>query len=383
MPDFRRARNTIMIGVIAACIGTTAVAQLHSADTNGNYVINLSELLRVIQFFNSSGFHCADPPESTEDGYAPGLGGTDCAPHDSDYNPQDWEIGLSELLRLIQFFNTSRYHTDCASEDTYAAGTGLHEPCGQAWESEIILLPGAVPLEMVWIPAGTFLMGRYPGEQDSYDQEDPQHAVSVPGFWLGKYELTKAQWTAMMGTTPWSGHSYVLSDPDSPAVYVSWSDSQAFITALNAHIASTGQGAATIRLPSEAEWEYACRGGTTTRFYWGDDPSCTAIGAYAWSWGNCSSDLYAHVVGLKLPNAWSLYDMSGNVWEWCEDDWHGDHSGASGDGSPWVDSPRGSLRVRRGGVWSDPRQYCRSAVRPGLNPEAGSTTGGFRLARCE
>ncbi|NQU42433.1 formylglycine-generating enzyme family protein, partial [bacterium] len=129
-----------------------------------------------------------------------------------------------------------------------------------------VYLPGGVALVLVRIPTGSFLMGRYPGEQDSYSTEDPQHLVTIAyDFYMGKYELTKAQWTAVMGTTPWSGQSYVLNDPNSPAVYVSWNDALSFVSALNTHLSSTGQDSATMRLPSEAEWEYACRAGTTTR----------------------------------------------------------------------------------------------------------------------
>jgi formylglycine-generating enzyme required for sulfatase activity len=250
---------------------------------------------------------------------------------------------------------------------------------GTGGETETIMLPGNVPLDMVWIPAGTFMMGRYPGEQDSYDDEDPQHEVTLThGFWMGKYELTKAQWTAVMGTEPWSGRDYVLDHPDSPAVCVNWNDAQAFIAALNDY---TGK---TFRLPSEAEWEYACRAGTTTRFYWGDDPSYTVGDDYCW-WEHNVRDVnekYAHVVGQKLPNAWGLYDMSGNVLEWCEDDSHENYIGAPADGSAWVDSPRGSYRVLRGGSWSSvdlDLRSCRSAARTGVYLAPFACRYGFRV----
>ncbi|MCX5768852.1 MAG: formylglycine-generating enzyme family protein, partial [Candidatus Hydrogenedentes bacterium] len=234
---------------------------------------------------------------------------------------------------------------------------------------ETIMLPGDVPLAMVWIPGGTFMMGRYPGEQDSYSDEDPQHPVSVPGFWMAKYELTKRQWQAVMGTTPWSGQSYVLNDLDSPAVYVSWNDSKTFIMALNSY---TGK---TFQLPSETEWEYACRAGTTTRFYWGDDPTYTQIASYAWYWDN----QYAHVVGQKLPNAFNLYDMSGNVFEWCEDDWHSNYEGGPADGSAWTETPRGTYRIVRGGDWTED-EGCRSAYRAYSSPLQASAYVGFRIA---
>ena len=253
-------------------------------------------------------------------------------------------------------------------------GCAPPSPSGEG-DTETIMLPDNVPLEMVWIPAGTFMMGRYAGEQDTSEYGDPQHQVTVPGFWMAKYELTKRQWQAVMDTTPWSGHDHVLNDPDSPAVWLTWYGPKAFINALNTH---TGL---TFRLPSEAEWEYACRADTTTRFYWGDDPDYTQIGNYAWYWGNCSSEEYAHVVGLKLPNAFGLYDMSGNVWEWCEDDWHWNYTGAPTNGSAWVDSPRGPMvpRIVRGGGWYDTGGYIRSTRRehdPGM-----SGADGFRLAR--
>lgn len=152
---------------------------------------------------------------------------------------------------------------------------------------------------------------------------------------------------------------------------------QAFVTALNTHVANTGQGSGTFRLPSEAQWEYACRAGTTTRCYWGDDPSYTQIGNYAWYAYNSTSQ--THPVGQKLPNAWGLYDMLGNVWEWCEDWYHSSYTGAPTDGSAWV-SPTSSNRVARGGGRVS-IGGCRSANRGGDHPSDASIELGFRLAR--
>lgn len=243
-------------------------------------------------------------------------------------------------------------------------------------ETKTFLLPGDVPLEMVYLPSGTYLMGRYPGEQDSTDSQDPQHQVAVPGFWMAKYELTKEQWKAVMGTTPWAGQENVLDDPKSPAVYVSWDDARRFTRALSNYTGTI------FRLPSESEWEYACRAGTTARFYWGDDPAYAEGDDYCW-WGYNADEVgesYAHVAGLKLPNAFGLYDMSGNVWEWCEDDWYGDYIGAPADGSAWVRSPRGIFRVLRGGNWLVLGNNCRSAARACVGPATGASAHGFRPA---
>ena len=267
-------------------------------------------------------------------------------------------------------FTNSDNAADWEVVDVSVVGTG-----GGPYET--IMLPGDVPLVMAWIPAGTFMMGRYPDEQDGYDREDPQHPVTLSsGFWMGEYELTKAQWTAVMGTTPWSGEDYVLDDPDSPAVYVSWDDAQAFITALNSLAGKT------FRLPSEAEWEHACRAGTTERFYWGDDPSYTAIGDYAWWYGNTHNvnEKYAHVVGQKLANTFGLYDMSGNVTEWCQDWYHSSYAGAPDDGSAW-ESPTGRYRMLRGGGWDINVVVWRSAYRSYGIPSITSHKIGFRLAR--
>ena len=267
------------------------------------------------------------------------------------------------------------------------APSALAQPSGLAGAETTVTLPGGTPLVLVRIPAGSFLMGRHPGEQDSFSAEDPRHTVTIAyDFHMGKYEVTKAQWQAVMGTTPWSGEDYVLDDPQSPAVYLAWDDiagPEGFIAKLNQHIISTGQGPATYRLPSEAKWEYACRAKTTTRFYWGDDPSYTLIGDYAWYDGNTwyVDEQYAHVVGRKLPNAWGLYDMSGNVWERCDDWWHYNYTGATTDGSSWL-LPTDSDRVLRGGNWYGDAGRCRSAYRNSY-PDLRNNSIGFRLLRTE
>jgi len=338
------------------------------------------------------------------DGYSPGntvwnidIDGT---LQDSQGHSANWDLSDSTFIAVynVQYEGRSTL-TSTAITHNSMSGTMIIEFSGlsgswsatkRAQEPQTIPinLPGGVTMDMVLIPAGSFQMGRYPGEQDSYSYEGPQHEVNIGhDFYMGKYEVTKAQWTAVMETAPWSGQSFVLDDPNSPAIYVSWDDikgTDGFIEKMNA----LGQG--TFRLPSEAEWEYSCRAETTTRFYWGDDPSYTMIGDYAWYRGNASYDVgenYAHVVGLKLPNAWGLHDMSGNVWEWCQDYWHDSYDtnengvvDAPTDGSAW-ESPTSSYRVFRGGGWDDPAQYFRSAHRLNYDPGNRYYTVGVRLVR--
>jgi formylglycine-generating enzyme required for sulfatase activity len=244
-----------------------------------------------------------------------------------------------------------------------------------AGTTETLILPGSVPFEMVWIPGGSFLMGRYTDEENSEYHEDPQHSVSVSGFWLGKYPVTKAQWTAVAGSTPWVGQSDPNLDPNSPAIYLSWDTVQAFIGGFSTLLGKT------YHLPSESQWEYACRAGTQTRFYWGDDLDYTLIGDYAWYAGNCYPDhQYAHNVGLKLPNKWGLYDMSGNVWEWCQDTWHDTYAGAPADGTAWGGEET-TARVVRGGMYNEAAWISRSAKRDNYAAWGAMTTVGFRLAR--
>jgi formylglycine-generating enzyme required for sulfatase activity len=220
---------------------------------------------------------------------------------------------------------------------------------------------------MVLIPAGTFMMGSLDSEKkyDQYSNEGPQHKVTISkDFYMGKYEVTQAQWQAVMGNNP----SFFSGNPNNPVEGVSWNDCQPFIQKLN----RMGQG--TFRLPTEAEWEYAGRAGTTTWFYWGDDPNYIQISQYAWYTDN--SGVGTHEVGLKLPNAWGLFDMSGNVWEWCQD-WYGSYS--SNDQVDPICSTIWLARVIRGGGWMDPAGNCRSALRSNSRPDSPCDSIGFRL----
>jgi len=262
--------------------------------------------------------------------------------------------------------------------ETWSEGEAEGE--GESENETTVLLPGNVPLTMVWIPAGTFQMGRAPDEQDSFAAgEAPQHEVTLSsGFWLGKYEVTQAQWAAVMGSNPSHFQGGAYGDTSNrPVEMVSWDDiTGVFLPALN-----TASGM-TFRLPTEAEWEYACRAGNhtpTTRYYWGDDAAYSLIGTYAWYYSNSGGQ--THNVGTAgttgHPNAFGLYDMSGNVAEWTQD-WYGDYpNGAVTDPTG---SATGSSRVVRGGSWDDGGPSCRSAYRYTYAPVFAKRYFGFRLA---
>ncbi|MBE8993629.1 formylglycine-generating enzyme family protein [Microcystis aeruginosa] len=227
-------------------------------------------------------------------------------------------------------------------------------------------LPNGITLEMVNLPAGEFLMGSPDSDPDARSYEKPPHQVNVNSFAIGKYPVTQAQYQAVMGTNP----SYFPNNPQNPVEKVSWDDAQAFCQKLSQ---ITGK---TYRLPTEAEWEYACRAGTTTRFYFGDDAN--QLGDYAWYDGNSQQTI--HPVGQKKPNAWGLYDMSGNVWEWCEDNWHDNYKNAPKDGSAWLIKDNYS-QILRGGSWYNYPNLCRSASRNDNYRRAyvSGAYGGFRV----
>ena len=229
-------------------------------------------------------------------------------------------------------------------------------------------LGNGITLEMTAIPGGTFLMGSSPNEGYSFDDEHPQHQVSVPPFFMGKYPITQAQWKEVASRTDLKvkqnldlNPAHFKDRPDSdrrPVEQVNWYDAVEFCARLSK---LTGRE---YRLPSEAEWEYACRAGTTTPFYFGE----TITGELA----NYDAS-ETTPVGQFTPNAFGLYDMHGNVWEWCADTWHDNYDGAPSDGSVWLDNNQeenidgksrfGIYSVMRGGSWGLSPSSCRSAIR--------------------
>jgi formylglycine-generating enzyme required for sulfatase activity len=243
--------------------------------------------------------------------------------------------------------------------------------------------------KLVWIPPGDFTMGSPKNEEDRLEKEqnDNEGQVQVTltkGFWLGQHETTQAEWQRVMQTTPWtpwSGNGNVKAGDDYPASYVSWDDAMKFCEKLTETERSAGRLPAGWKytLPTEAQWEYACRAGTTTRFSFGDDQS--DLNHYGW-WGgtfgggNAKNEQYAHEVAQKKANPWGLYDMHGNVEEWCSDYFAEKRAGGTDPQGP----SEGLIRVYRGGSWEYTARYCRSAYRSGGKPDYRNDNLGFRVA---
>ena len=218
-------------------------------------------------------------------------------------------------------------------------------------------------IDLVLIPSGSFIMG-----SERIDDEKPPHSVRIRSFLMSRTEVTQKQWLDVMRSNP---SRFSACGPECPVDSVGWDEVQQFISKLNQ---KTGQN---YRLPSEAEWEYAARAGTTTQWSFGSDES--KIGNYAWY--NTNSGRKTQEVGKKLPNAFGLYDMHGNVWEWTQDCWHDNYSGAPTDGSAWVTGCGANYRVLRGGSWFNYPAFLHSADRSRDRPDIRSYVNGFRLAR--
>ncbi len=224
----------------------------------------------------------------------------------------------------------------------------------------------SIGLKLALIPAGTFMMGS-PESEQGRGANETQHQVTLSNdFYLGTTEVTQGQWQSVMGTTPWKGQldaHNVKEDSNIAATYVSWNDALEFCQKLSAKEGKS------YRLPTEAEWEYACRGGSTTAYSFGDDTS--RLSEYDWWVGNTEIEKYAHEVGLKRPNSYGLFDMHGNVFEWCLDR---DGTYSTGNVTDPAGSSKGSGHVFRGGCWCIDAGLCRSACR------GSSTTAEFRTS---
>ncbi|MBD1865017.1 MULTISPECIES: formylglycine-generating enzyme family protein [Trichocoleus] len=248
-----------------------------------------------------------------------------------------------------------------------------------------------VTLDMVLIPAGNFMMGSPPDELERKENEEPQHQVTIQKFFLGKYAVTQAQWRAVAALP--QVNQELSSDPSEfkgdnrPVEQITWFDAVEFCDRLSRHTNRQ------YRLPSEAEWEYACRAGTITPFHFGetittdlanyrgeDDQTMGWLGSYdRGPKGVCRQET-TPVGNFAVANAFGLYDMHGNVWEWCAGRWHENYEGAPVDGSAWVKGGDSDRRVLRGGSWYGLPQHCRSAYRDWLDADSRLNYLGFRVA---
>ncbi|AKG20136.1 formylglycine-generating enzyme family protein [Calothrix sp. 336/3] len=241
-----------------------------------------------------------------------------------------------------------------------------------------------IALEMVQIPGGSFMMGASKNEEGIRDSERPQHEVTVPPFFMGKYPVTQAQWK-FVASLPQVNRE-LKSDPsrfkgeNRPVERVSWFDAVEFCDRITQH---TGKN---YRLPSEAEWEYACRAGTTTPFHFGETITSELANYNAeYTYGAGVKETYrgetTEVGSFGVANGFGLCDMHGNVWEWCADEWHDNYEGAPTDGSAWIENSKNDnhFRLLRGGSWLYNPALCRSANRSNYDPDTGAYDIGFRV----
>lgn len=234
--------------------------------------------------------------------------------------------------------------------------------------------PPLPDLDLIFVEGGILTMG---DNNSQFGWEKPEHEVKVSSFYIGKFQVTQQLWQAVMGSNP----SYFKGEKR-PVEQVSWLETQDFIGKLNGkkevqdYLQSLDPAGATLRLPSEAEWEFAARGGIYSQGY----DYCGSDKLKQVGWYDENSNIETHDVGLLLANELGLYDMSGNVWEWCEDDFYENHKGAPKVGSAWIDSPkRGDGRVLRGGSCFSYAGDCRPTGRYGNSPDFRDYSYCFRL----
>jgi formylglycine-generating enzyme required for sulfatase activity len=235
-------------------------------------------------------------------------------------------------------------------------------------------LTNSIGMKLALIPAGEFLMGSPHSDSDAFSGEKPQHRVQITRpFYLGMYEVTQAEYERVMGTNPSNFSTAKVGQDTSqhPVERVTWEDAVEFCRKLS-ELPEEKSAGRVYRLPTEAEWEYACRAGSQTRYSFADNES--QLGDYAWYLSN--SDIRTHPVGEKKPNAFGLYDMHGNVYEWCQD-WYATYAG---DATDPQGSGSGTNRVFRGGSWVSYARSCRAAYRDWYGPGYRGRYLGFRVA---
>ena len=287
---------------------------------------------------------------------------------------------LTHLPNCLNFPDYFDY--DVITINHQALEISRQKHCAYGFQEDI---GNGVILEMVYIPGGTFLMGSPDDESGREERESPQHLVTVKGFFMGKYPVTQTQWKAVASLPPvnyqlYPDRSYFtyFKGSDRPVEQVCWSEAVEFCDRVSRE---TGK---LYRLPSEAEWEYACRAGTTTPFHFGETIT-TQLGNYRgiYIYGEGPKGIYRNqttpVGCFGVANAFGLCDMHGNVWEWCADRGHDNYEGAPNDGSIWLSGNKNQQRVLRGGSWNNFPRHCRSAFRIIIARDTSEFNFGFRV----
>lgn len=271
-------------------------------------------------------------------------------------------ILLPEVLRFPFEREAAR-----SAQQTWAAS--LNRPA--VWES-------SVGMKLVMIPPGTFRMGSLAAEKGHFENERQVEVVLSQPFFLGQFPVTQDQWREVMSREPWKDRDFAPPEAEAPATYLSWDEAVQFCRLLTEEDHAKGRLPDDWRyaLPTEAQWEFACRSGAESRYYFGDEEA--ELHEFAWFEENAwdAGDGHPMPVGGKRPNAFGLYDMAGNVWEWCRD-WY--LPGLPGGTDPEVTEAT-DLRATRGGSWGQPAVMCRSAYRMGQDPQTQNSSQGFRVA---
>ncbi len=275
-------------------------------------------------------------------------------------------IGSHEYQVLAEGYDTENGTVNVKQSSPTKLVIELSRVVGAAENEELPITVNGVTFNMVYVEGGTFMMGATSEQgSDADSDEKPTHSVTLSSYYIGQTEVTQALWEEVMGSNP-----SIFKGDTNPVESVSWDDCQTFIQKLNKR---TGK---TFRLPTEAEWEYAARGGKKSRGY--KYSGSNVIGTVAW-YGSNSGDKI-HAVGTKAPNELGIYDMSGNVWEWCND-WYGDYSSNAQTNPTGAES--GSRRVNRGGSWGCNARGCRSSYRSYISPSDSRNYLGLRLVLSE
>ena len=278
-----------------------------------------------------------------------------------------------KLNNILPFFEF-----EVITVDTFGQINSRRRHCAQYFTED---LGNGVGLDMVSIPGGTFIMGSPETEKDRYDNESPQHPVTIKPFFMDKYPVTDAQWKAVCAlpkiNLSLKPNLSLFIEANQPVEKVSWNEAREFCARL---AKKTGKP---YRLPSEAEWEYACRAGTTTPFYFGETIT-TEIANYKGNYTYASEPQgiwrqQTTSVGSFPPNAFGLYDMHGTVAEWCADPWHENYEVAPSDGSVWESGGDNGFKLLRGGSWYPDARFCRSASRYRLDAGDRFHYNGFRV----